>query len=70
MIGNSTPSTSVDAPRANTDHERKLRALDRLIADYEAAHGEITEQEMADAVRSVQAEATVVRGARLPMAGC
>ncbi len=66
MTGNSTPSTPVDAPRANTDHERRLRALDRLIADYEAAHGEITEQEMADAARSVRATATVVRGKRSP----
>lgn len=44
------------------DHDRRMLALDRFIATYEAEHGEITEEEMDQAVRRVRARATVVRG--------
>ncbi|GAB3934828.1 hypothetical protein GCM10029976_044330 [Kribbella albertanoniae] len=36
-----------------------------VIADYEADHGVITEDEIAEAERSVQANAIVVRGGRV-----
>ena len=39
-----------------------MRALDEFIADYEAEHGEITEQEMAAAARRARERAVVVRG--------
>lgn len=51
-----------DALRAKAEHDRGLAALGALIADYEAEHGEITEQEMQEATRRARAEAVVVRG--------
>jgi hypothetical protein len=38
-----------DALRLKADHDRRLRALDQIIAAYEAGHGVITgeEQDMA-----------------------
>jgi Arc/MetJ-type ribon-helix-helix transcriptional regulator len=53
-----------EALHRQMDHERRLRGLDRFLAAYEAEHGAITEEEMADAVRSTRAGATVVRGKR------
>jgi hypothetical protein len=44
------------------EHDRRLRALDEFIAGYEAEHGEITEDEMAGAVRRARERAVVVRG--------
>ena len=52
-----------DALRLKSDHERRLQALDEFLAAYEAAHGEITEEEMTQAARRARARATVVRGA-------
>ena len=40
-----------DALRLKADQDRRLRALDDFLAVYEAAHGEITEEEMRDAAR-------------------
>lgn len=48
--------------RLKADHDKRLRALDDFLAVYEAEHGEITEQEMQDAVRRARARAIVVRG--------
>src|SRR5215472_13237338 len=53
-----------DALRLKADHDRRLAALDEFLAGYEAEHGEITEQEMADAARRARSRAVVVRGAR------
>jgi hypothetical protein len=39
-----------------------LRALDDFIASYETDHGEITDDEMAAAVRRSRERAIVVRG--------
>jgi hypothetical protein len=47
----------------DTDHDRRLAALDEFVAAYEAEHGEISEQEMRDAARRARARAIVVRGA-------
>jgi hypothetical protein len=55
-----------DALHRQVDHERRLNGLDRFLAAYEAEHGTITEEEMADAVRAAHADATVVRGKRSP----
>jgi Arc/MetJ-type ribon-helix-helix transcriptional regulator len=53
-----------DALRLKADHDRRLAALDDFIAAYEAEHGQITEQEVAEASRRARARAVVVRGAR------
>lgn len=53
-----------EALHRQVDHERRLSGLDRFLAAYEAEHGTITEDEMAEAVRTTRAEATVVRGKR------
>jgi Arc/MetJ-type ribon-helix-helix transcriptional regulator len=51
-----------DALRQKAEHDRRLRGIDEFIADYEAEHGEITEEEMEAAVRSMRSRAIVVRG--------
>jgi Arc/MetJ-type ribon-helix-helix transcriptional regulator len=53
-----------DALRLKADRDRRLAALDDFIASYEAEHGEISEQEMADATRRARGRAVVVRGPR------
>jgi Arc/MetJ-type ribon-helix-helix transcriptional regulator len=54
-----------DALRLKLDHDRRLRGLDDFIAAYEAEHGEITEEEMEAAVRSMRERAIVVRGGKV-----
>ena len=51
-----------EALRLKAEQDRRLRALDRFIAAYEAEHGEITDEEMDAAVRSMRERAIVVRG--------
>ena len=51
-----------DALRLKADHDRRLQALDEFLADYEAEHGEITEDEMRDAARQARERAVIVRG--------
>jgi Arc/MetJ-type ribon-helix-helix transcriptional regulator len=51
-----------EALHRQMDHERRLRGLDRFLAAYEAEHGAISDEEMAAALRSTRAAATVVRG--------
>ena len=58
-----------DALRLKADHDRRLRALDDFLAAYEAEHGEISEEEMREAVRSARGRAVVVRGAPEPRRG-
>ena len=53
-----------DAMRLKLEHDHRLRALAELIADYESEHGEITKEEMTDAVREAKRRATPVRGTR------
>jgi len=48
-------------PPVNVEHDRVLRALDEFIVSYEAEYGEITEDEMAGAVRRAREHAVVVR---------
>ena len=51
-----------EALRLKAEQDRRLRALDQFIAAYEAEHGEITDEEMNAAVRSMRERAIVVRG--------
>jgi len=53
-----------DALRLKADRDRRLAALDDFIAAYEAEHGEVSGEEMADAARRARGRAVVVRGAR------
>ena len=50
-----------DALRRQSEHERRLRALDAFLAAYEAEHGGITGDEMEAASRNARARAVVVR---------
>ena len=52
-----------DALRMKAEHDGRMRALDEFLTAYEAAHGEITEDQMKEAARRARARATVVRGA-------
>jgi hypothetical protein len=50
-----------DALKRQADHDRRLRALDEFLDAYEAAHGEITEDDMEAALRRARGRAVVVR---------
>jgi Arc/MetJ-type ribon-helix-helix transcriptional regulator len=41
-----------DALRLKLDHERRLEALAAFVAQYETGHGEITADEMNQAIRN------------------
>jgi Arc/MetJ-type ribon-helix-helix transcriptional regulator len=51
-----------DALKLKLEQDRRLEALAAFIADYEADHGEITADEMKQAVRRARARAIPVRG--------
>jgi hypothetical protein len=51
-----------DALRMKAEHDRRMEALDEFIAAYEAAHGEIGDDEVLAAVRRARERAVVVRG--------
>lgn len=51
-----------EALHLKAEHDRRMLALDKFLAAYEAEHGEITDDEMNAAVRRTRARATVVRG--------
>jgi hypothetical protein len=70
----SAAQAAVDAGRADNisawvnqalhrqaEHDRRLHALDLFLAEYEGAHGVITDQEIAEATRNVRTRALVVR---------
>lgn len=50
-----------DALRLKAEHDKRLAALDEFLRAYEAEHGEITDQEVADAARRARSRAVVVR---------
>jgi len=52
-----------DALKLKADHDRRMAALDAFVAAFEAEHGQITEDEIAEATRRTRARATVVRAA-------
>ena len=55
-----------DALAAWADQDRRLAGLARLVADYEAEHGEITEDEMTAQARRDAASADTIRGLNHP----
>jgi Arc/MetJ-type ribon-helix-helix transcriptional regulator len=55
-----------EAMREHAAKERRLAALAEAIGDYEAEHGEITEEEMADQLRDDRDAAAAVRARRGP----
>jgi Arc/MetJ-type ribon-helix-helix transcriptional regulator len=55
-----------DALRRQVAHDARLRAVDEFLRHYEHEHGEISEDEMNEAVRRARGRATVVRSTRQP----
>lgn len=53
-----------DAMRLKLEHDRRLEALAELMAEYEAQHGEITNDEITKAAREANRRALSVRGLR------
>ncbi len=53
-----------DAMRLKLEHDQRLQALATFIAEYEEKHGEISRDDMADAVREAKRRAISVRGVR------
>jgi hypothetical protein len=53
-----------DAMRLKLENDRRLIALAAFVADFEAEHGEITEEEMEWAAREARRRAIRVRGSR------
>lgn len=53
-----------DAMRLKLEHDRRMTALAAFIADYEAAHGEITREDLAWAAREARRRSVSVRGSR------
>lgn len=51
-----------DALQRQTEHDRRLRALDDFLAAFEAEHGEIEDEDITAASRAAHARAVVVRG--------
>lgn len=54
-----------EALRRQTEHDRRLRALNDFVAAFEAEHGTITDDEIAEASRRAKARAIVVRDGRI-----
>jgi Arc/MetJ-type ribon-helix-helix transcriptional regulator len=52
-----------DALRLKAEHDQRLAALDEFLGAYESEHGEITDREIAEALRRARSSAVVVRGA-------
>jgi hypothetical protein len=53
-----------DAMKLKLEHDRGLAELAEVIADFEAEHGEITNQEIERAVRGARSGSVSVRGSR------
>jgi Arc/MetJ-type ribon-helix-helix transcriptional regulator len=53
-----------DALRRQAEHDTTLAALHEFVAEWEAEHGPITDDEMVEASRRARARAVVVRGHR------
>jgi hypothetical protein len=50
-----------EALRRQSEHDRRIQALDAFLAAYESEHGEITDDEMREAARRSRARAVVIR---------
>lgn len=53
------------ALRERSENDRRLRLMGEWIADYEAEHGVITEEEMEETHREMRARAIVVRDGKV-----
>lgn len=53
-----------EAIRTKLEHDRRLQALSKLIAEFEAEHGVITVEQIAATRREMAGRAIVVRGRR------
>ncbi len=53
------------ALRERSENDRRLRLMGEWIADYEAEHGVITEEEMEEVHREMRARAIVVRDGKV-----
>lgn len=53
-----------DALADKVAHERRREGMAKAVAAYEAEFGEITEEQMDDAVRRSREKAVVVRGSK------
>ena len=53
-----------EALRRQVEHDRRLSALAEFVGLFEAEHGEITDEEIAQATRRARARAVVVRGSK------
>jgi hypothetical protein len=53
-----------EAMRLKVEQEQGLAQLAAVIADFEAEHGEITEEDMERATRAARSQAVSVRGSR------
>jgi Arc/MetJ-type ribon-helix-helix transcriptional regulator len=53
-----------EAMRLKLEHDRGLAELAAVIADFEAEHGEITNEEIEKAARTARSRAVTIRGAR------
>ena len=51
-----------EALRRQSEHDATLAALREFIAEWEAEHGSITDDEMLEATRRARSRAVVVRG--------
>ena len=53
-----------EAMRLKVEHDRGLADLAAVIADFEAEHGEITNEEIEKAARTARSRAVTIRGTR------
>lgn len=51
-----------DALRLKLEHDERLAALGDAIADFERAHGTLSDSDLAAATRAARSKAVVVRG--------
>jgi hypothetical protein len=66
VVEGRAPSLSAwvnDALARQAEHDRRLKALDEFIREYEAVHGVITDREIRDAERYFAARTITIRPA-------
>ena len=55
-----------DALARHSAHHKRLRALDLFIAEYEAEHGVITDEDIDEATRWARSRAIIIRPGQPP----
>ncbi len=58
-----------EALRRQSEHDSRLAALEELLTDYEAEHGQITDSEIAEATRWARERAVAGKPAARRVAG-